>query len=362
MCLISSFSVVEAQDILLGSTILLSDDFSESEVDSWCTITDSATNNVIGQLHLLVTLVSDEMECSSDSEDSPPTVAAPVPPSCVTENSRILSSPEFSFGEMDGEKAPIKPAPPAPIPSLPSPPHSPSFSDEESTPSDLAPSLPAPLPPVPSVSTPEQQAALPSVSTPEQQPSVPSSDPIPLSFPESSGLAPSCEEQNQPLPSDPSTLSSPEMKPAKRVPPLPSAPKPILAADEEPPSKPAPIPPKKPTLPEKPRYPTKPMESSNKAHSLFDPLPAYPARIPQKEKEVEHKPPVKPPKPSLPPKPVKPLPQPPMKTQKPLPKLPEKPRKPLPPVPGKTVETGLVTSAEINSLPPNIVLREEQEQ
>lgn len=46
--LIISFSVVETQDMLLGSTILLSDDFSESEVDSWCTITDS-TNMVVGR-------------------------------------------------------------------------------------------------------------------------------------------------------------------------------------------------------------------------------------------------------------------------------------------------------------------------
>ena len=93
--LIISFSVVETQDMLLGSTILLSDDFSESEVDSWCTITDS-TNMVVGQLHLLVTLVGDEAGSCSDCSDSPPIVAAPDPPV-------LPSIPEFTQAAVSSE-------------------------------------------------------------------------------------------------------------------------------------------------------------------------------------------------------------------------------------------------------------------
>ena len=157
------FSVVETQDMLLGSTILLSDDFSESEVDSWCTITDS-TNMVVGQLHLLVTLVGDEAGSCSDCSDSPPIVAAPDPPvlPSIPEFTQAAVSSEFtSIEDLDGEKPPMKPAPPAPsLSSMPAPPVPPVFTDEESIFPDPIPVVEPPQPMEPSVPLPPSSLSL----------------------------------------------------------------------------------------------------------------------------------------------------------------------------------------------------------
>ena len=387
---ISSYAVFDDQSSLVGTTTLPLDDITSEVVDNWCSVTGTGEklNEIVGQLHITVTLMEEERieeEIAHEEVDFIPTTAAPPPPP---------SSP-----------APVPPStcicPPAGespcafdesfVPSCPAPEPIKATDAEEAveevvsfSPLEEGPLAPAPTP-VPYNPSPNPESP---INPPEavgegtdigqetmatELPSLPTAPKPALHPPE--GYIPECYEE----PREEDTM--PAIPEESRCPPmLPTAPKPELTlsaveelcqGDDLQPTVPAPPPPPPmekalPPIPTAPK-PSPELKEEKPRINLFTPLPTYPGKPPKPLPAKPTTPPALPPKAPkpLPAKPAKPLPKTPAKPApfKPakLPDLPKAAPKPHPskPLPAKPLPAKPLPAKPLPSLPPKPVRGEQ---